>query len=472
MKKLVVAAAAISAVAAGIGSAWAAPCAHTCTTPQVNIVYFGATAVNPSINLAMSNLYGDPVNTCTSVIKVYQCARDLDNNGTFETCVRAFVGDNKGSCEGVGAMDAKQSAFNVCDPAAAGAPNSGSGGLKAASLLNDEDGNPLYANYSGSDVSYTLCEPVEPSGLINRPDVFANTETQVFVSPFVAIANRNIEPALNARAKTAPPTCAYGVGDCLKLDVNMTAQKGQAIFGSNNLCDWRTLSKDIDPTVFHNIGTVLRNRLSGTRRLFNVQVLANQAVGLGNVYIAGSGGLVTEVNTNKWCGNDGANCGENQSSGTVGIGATSPACTGTLANTISLGILGVDRLITVDPGTPADPHDDWGIRNNAADSYDPIKYEGADFNKANVRCGRYQWWSIERNYYDNDSNVAVNGRQGYYFPDSGTKATAVRELIAQVAVDAVSDPTLVPLSDMYVTKARDGAALFPNKPYNAFCNEP
>jgi hypothetical protein len=213
VKTFVVAAAAFGAVAAGMGSAWAAPCAHTCATPQVNIVYFGSTAANQAVNLAMTSLYGDPVNTCTSIIKVYQCAEDLDNNGSFETCVRAFVGDNKGSCEGVGAMDAKQSAFNLCDPAAAGAPNSGSGGLKAANLLSDEDGNPLYANFAGSDVSYTLCEPVELGGVINRPDVFANTETQVFVNPFVFVANRNIESILNARAKTAPASCPYGAGD-------------------------------------------------------------------------------------------------------------------------------------------------------------------------------------------------------------------------------------------------------------------
>src|SRR5262249_28077657 len=157
----------------------------------------------------------------------------------------------------------------------------------------------------------------------------------------VAIANKGIEGILNARAKTDPAatggTCPYGPGDCLKLDLNLTAQKGQAIFGSNNFCDWRFFSKDIEQTAFHNIGTLLRNRLSGTRRLFNVQVLANQAVGLGNVYIAGSGGLVTEVNTNKWCGNDAANCGENQSTGQVGIGSPSSACIGTQPNTYDLG---------------------------------------------------------------------------------------------------------------------------------------
>ena len=85
MRKLLAAAAATLVAGAAGGGAWAAPCAHTCTTPQVNIVYFGATAPNQAVNIAMTNLYGDPVNTCSSVIKVYQCAQDLDNNGTFET---------------------------------------------------------------------------------------------------------------------------------------------------------------------------------------------------------------------------------------------------------------------------------------------------------------------------------------------------------------------------------------------------
>ena len=67
-----------------------------CVTPQVHIVYFGATAPNQTVNNAMTNLYGDPQKTCTSVIKTYRCMRDLDSNGTPETCVQAYVGDNLG----------------------------------------------------------------------------------------------------------------------------------------------------------------------------------------------------------------------------------------------------------------------------------------------------------------------------------------------------------------------------------------
>lgn len=472
MKRILVGASLVAAAAAWHGDARAQACANPCTTPQVNIVYFGATAPNQAINTAMKNLYGDPINTCSSIIKVYRCMRDLDNNGTPETCVQSFVGDNLGSCEGVQAMDNKLSNFNVCDPAAAGAPNSGAGGLKAASLLNDESGNPLYANYSGSDVSYTLCEPVVTGAVIQRPTTFSDTETNVFVNGFGWIANRSLEGLLNPRAKTVPASCPYGAGDCQRLDVDISVPKGKRIFGNNDLCDWRWLSKDVDQTVFHNIGTVMRNRLSGTRRNLNATVLQNQAPGLGNIYIAGSGAMVTQVNGNHWCGDSPTLCGEDQSSGVTGIGAVSASCTGTQANTVSLGYLGVDRFTNLDPGTPADPHDDWAIRNNAADNYDPIKYEGYWFNKANTRCGRYQYWSIERNYYDNDSNIAINGRTGYFFPPNSTREKAVKELIARLQTDAATDATLIPLTDMFFTRARDGGAPFPNKAYAAFCNEP
>jgi len=473
VKKIVVGAAmALAAVVWG-GEAMAQACANPCTTPQVHIVYFGATAVNPSINLAMKNLYGDPVNTCTAIIKTYRCMRDLDNNGTPETCVQAYVGDNKGSCEGVDAMDNKSSAFNVCDPAAAGAPNSGSGGLKAAGLLNDEAGNPLYANYSGSDVSYSLCEPVSTGAVIKRPNIFEDTEQNVFVNGFAFIVNRAIEGVLDPRGKSTPgASCPYGVGDCVQPNLSIDQDTGQSIFATNSLCDWRWLSKDVDPTAARNIGTVMRNRLSGTRRNLNVTVLKNAAPGQGNIYEAGSGGMVADVNTNLWCGNTAAKCGENQATGVTGGGAVSAACIGTAANTIALGYLGVDRLILADNGTPADPHDDVPARNLVTDNYDPIQYEGATFNKANTRCGRYNFWSIEKNYFDNDANVAINGRVGYFFPPNSAKEKAVKELINQVTIDAVSDPTLVPLSDMFFTRARDGAAPFPNKPYNVFCDQP
>jgi hypothetical protein len=473
VKKIVLGAAMALAVVTLGGESRAAACANPCTTPQVNIVYFGATAPNQAINQAMTSLYGDPVNTCTSVIKVYRCMRDLDLNGTPETCVQAYVGDNKGSCEGVDAMDNKSSAFNVCDPAAAGAPNSGSGGLKSAGLINDEAGHPLYANYSGSDVAYSLCEPVVTGGVIQRPSIFDDTEQNVFVNGFVFIVNRAIEGVLDPRGKSTPgASCPYGVGDCVQPDLTMSPARGQAIFGNNNLCDYRWMSKDIDPTVARNIGTVMRNRLSGTRRNLNVTVLQNGAPGQGNIYEAGSGGVVTDVNTNLWCGNTAAKCGENQATGVTGGGAISAACTGSNANTVAMGYLGVDRIILADNGTPADPHDDVPARNNVADNYDPIKYEGVTFNKANVRCGRYNYWSIEKNYYDNDANVAINGRVGYFFPAGSIRDKAIKELINQVVVDATTDPTLVPLPDMYFTRARDGAAPFPNKPYNVFCDQP
>jgi hypothetical protein len=473
VKKIVVGAAIALAAASFCGEARAQACANPCAVPQVHIVYFGATAVNPSINLAMKNLYGDPINTCTAIIKTYRCMRDLNNDTVPETCVQAYVGDNKGSCEGVDAMDNKSSAFNICDPAAAGAPNSGSGGLKAAGLLNDEAGNPLYANYSGSDVSYSLCEPVSTGAVIKRPSIFEDTEQNVFANGFAFIVNRGIEAVLDPRGKSTPgASCPYGVGDCVQPNLSIDQDTGKSIFAGNSLCDWRWLSKDVDPTVPRNIGTVMRNRLSGTRRNLNVTVLNNAAPGQGNIYEAGSGGMVADVNTNLWCGTTAARCGENQATGVTGGGGASAACIGTNANTISLGYIGVDRLILADNGTPADPHDDVPARNLVTDQYDPIKYEGAVFNKANVRCGRYNYWSIEKNYYDNDANVAINGRTGYFFPPNSAKEKAVKELINQVAVDAVSDPTLIPLADMFFSRARDGAAPFPSKPYNVFCDQP
>lgn len=473
MKKLAVGAAIALAALAWNGDVRAQACANPCTTPQVNIVYFGATAPNQAVNQAAQSLYGTPINTCTSIIKVYRCMRDLDNNGTPETCVQAFIGDNKGSCEGVQALDRKESSFNVCDPNAAGAPNSGSGGLKAASLLNDESGNPLYANLAGSDVAYSLCEPVMPGAVIQRPTLFDDTEQNVFVNGFVFIVNRGIEAVLDPRGKSTPgASCPYGVGDCVQPDLTMSPDRGQAIFGNNNLCDWRWMSKDVDTSVPRNIGTVMRNRLSGTRRNLNVTVLQNAAPSQGNIYEAGSGGMVTDVNTNLWCGTTAAKCGENQATGVTGGGAVSPACIGTNANTISMGYLGVDRIVLADNGTPADPHDDVPARNNVADNYDPIKYQGVTFNKANTRCGRYNYWSIEKTYFDNDANIAINGRTGYYFPAGSIREKAVKELSNQLVVDAVADPTLIPLGDMYFTRARDGAPPFPNKPYNVFCDQP
>ena len=46
------------------------------------------------------------------------------------------------------------------------------------------------------------------------------------------------------------------------------------------------------------------------------------------------------------------------------------------------------------------------------------------------------------------------------------------QLEARQQVDAGVDPTLTKLTDMFFTRARDGAAPFPNKAYSTFCNEP
>jgi len=156
----------------------------------------------------------------------------------------------------------------------------------------------------------------------------------------------------------------------------------------------------------------------------------------------------------------------------TGGGAVSAACTGSNANTISMGYLGVDRIVTADNGTPADPHDDVPARNNVADNYDPIKYQGSRSTRRTPGAAGTTSGRSKRTTTTTTRNIAVNGRVGYFFPPNSTRDKAVKELINQVVVDATTDPTLVPLTDMYFTRARDGAAPFPNKPYNVFCDQP
>lgn len=449
-------------------AAWAAPCANPCVTPQVNVVYFGATAVNNTINDAAVSLYGDPLKTCTSTVKTYQCMRDLDGTPGVETCVRAYVAENKGSCEGVQALDRKESTFNVCDPTGPG----GTAGIRSLAGLLDESGHQLYANFIGSDVSYTLCEPVVTGAQIQRPTMFDDTEDQAFVTPFALIANRALENVLPSRAKNVPASCPFGAGDCVQLDVSLTKDQLKDIFGFNNLCDWRFVSNDVDASVPRNIGTVMRNRQSGTRRNFNVTFLQGLAPGQGNDYIASTSNMITRVSNNQWCATNASECGENQSTGATGGGSVSAACSG--QNNISLGYIGTDRLNIHDNGTPANPHDDFGYRLSAADSYTPLKYNGAAFNKANVQCGKYEYWSIERLYYDNDPNPAINGLPGYFFPPGSIREKAVQEWRNQTSTNAVNDPTVVSLGEMFFGRAVDGGPPFPKTPlvYNSFCAEP
>src|SRR5262245_15309195 len=116
--------------------------------PDVHIVYSGATTATRVMNTAMKNLYGDPIKTCRKIATVYQCMRDLDNDGMPETCVQAHVGDSLGACEGVSWLDAKYGAFWVCNPTGPG----GTGGIVPANGLHDNLGNALYANFTASEV--------------------------------------------------------------------------------------------------------------------------------------------------------------------------------------------------------------------------------------------------------------------------------------------------------------------------------
>jgi hypothetical protein len=469
-KTLALAAAALACATLG-GPVLAAVCVPaTCQNPaltpvpDVTIVYYGATAVGPSIVQAGQSLYGTAIKDCNNNVRTYRACRDLDGAPGLDTCVQFMVGQNLGSCEGVQALDRKENAFNVCDPAGVG----GTAGRILLSNYNSATGQNLYANFSGSDVNYTLCEPVVSGGAVQRSAVFDSTEATPFVTPFAFVVNRNIETVLPAAKKPSPANCPYGAGDCVKLDLNMTKAEGKGLWGNNNLCDWRWIDPDITNTNPLTVGSVMRNRLSGTRRNFNVTILDNLNPGLGTIYVAGSGDMVSAVNTNKWCGNDPTRCGENQSTGQTGIGAVSPSCNAS-AQVISVGVLGTDRINISDNNTPADPFDDFGYRNNVADNYDVLKYDGQTFNKVNVRCGRYDNWTFERLYYDNDTNPPF----GYFFPAGSLKESAVLELINQTGVDAVTDPNVVASTQMLVSRAKDGAPVFPSSPYNTtLCSKP
>src|SRR5215510_5390158 len=47
-------------------------------SPTVHVVYFGSTAVNPTINQVGLDLYGAPLSTCSTDIKTYQAMRVLN----------------------------------------------------------------------------------------------------------------------------------------------------------------------------------------------------------------------------------------------------------------------------------------------------------------------------------------------------------------------------------------------------------
>jgi hypothetical protein len=424
-------------------------------TPTVTIVYGGSTAVNPSIIQAGNDLYGAPLSNCSSTIQTFRALRDLDGNGSKESCVQLFVSNNLGSCEGVTALDRGVGGFNVCTPAA------GSTTPVAVSSLNDELGHPLTTTFVGSDVGSDVCAKVITGGL-TRPDIFTDTEDRPFAIPFAMIVNRNIESVLPSRDKipfAGGSSCPAGYGgDCPRVEFGVTKDQLKGIYGNNNQCDWRSLSPEVLPGTAHQIGTVMRQRLSGTRNLFNATMLENLGMGQGSIFESGTGAVISAINGNNACNSTFRGiCGES-ATGVLG-GQVSPC--EALGNPISLGPIGTDQLIIIDNNTPADPFDDYGVRGKVTDNYDVLEYQGQHFNKANVRCGHYEYWSFERIYYD----------ETYATPGTFREA-AVFELENQLATDAVLNPAVVAINQLFVSRARDGAPIFPAGPYNSFCNEP
>ncbi|HZE89391.1 MAG TPA: hypothetical protein VE404_07590 [Verrucomicrobiae bacterium] len=424
-------------------------------TPTVNIVYAGSTAVNPSIIQAGNDLYGAPLSNCSTTIQTFRALRDLDGNGSKESCVQLYVSNNLGSCEGVQALDRAVGGFNVCTPTA------GSTTQVSVNTLHDELGATLFANYAGSDVGADVCEKVISGGL-TRSDVFTDTETRPFAIPFAFIANRNIESILPSRDKTpfaggASCPAGYG-GDCPRVEFGFTKDQLKGIFGNNNVCDWRSLSPEILPGSAHMIGGVMRQRLSGTRNLFNQEMLETLGAGQGSLFESGTGAVITAVNGNQACSPTFRSlCGES-AAGVVG-GQVSPC--EAVPSPISLGMVGTDQFVIIDNNTPADPFDDYAVRGKVADNYDVLEYQGQQYNKANLRCGHYEYWSFERIYFD----------ENYMAPGSFREAAAL-ELNNQLAADAVLNPNVVAINQLFVSRARDGSPIFPTGPFNAFCNEP
>jgi hypothetical protein len=422
-------------------------------TNTVTMVYFGATAPIPSIEASAANLYGPALSDCGGDQRTYRGNVDTNNDGLLDTCVTLFMATRAGSCEGVQMVDRAQNSFNVC-PDTSGATTP----VSAASL------GITQANIDASDVSASLCSPV--IGGFTRPTLWSgpsSTGNRLFAIPFTLIAHKNLRALLPASKVVAPPVaCPTGPSDCPKVDVSISKDKLKGMFGNNDECDWRYIDSNISDAGLGTpiIGTVMRNRLSGTRNSFNATILQNLGAGQGNVFEAGTGDVINRVKANRWCGTDPAECGE---SGTGVIGGQTSPCQGipTPNNPISLGYVGADQHLIVDPGTPANPFDDYAVRKVDANNYDVLEYEGHPFNKASVQCGEYEWWSYERMYYDS----------AIFVP--GVKKNVVTQFISRVQTDAQTDPTVVALTQMQVSRANDGSPTFPSQPYTAaLCHQP
>jgi hypothetical protein len=420
-------------------------------TSAVTMVYDGATAPNPSILASATNLYGPALSDCGAGQRTFRGNVDTNNDGVRDTCATLFVGQQEGSCEGVTQLDRATGNFPVC-PDTAGATIA----VQASSL-------GLTANINASDVSASLCGPV--IGGFTRPTLFSgptSTENRLFAIPFALIVNKNIRQLLPASKVINPGVaCPAGPSDCPLVDLTLSKDKIKGIFGNNDECDWRYMDQSITTAGLGTpiIGAVMRNRLSGTRNNFNVTMLETIGAGQGNLFEAGTGDVINRVKANRWCGTDPAECGE---TGPVIGGQTSP-CQGIPAptNPISIGYVGTDRFVNVDPGTPANPFDDYPARKVDTDNYDVLKYQGRQFNKSSVECGEYEYWSFERFYFDS----------AIFTP--GARRNTVLQFVSQLQIDAASDPVVVALNQMQVSRANDGSPTFPAGPFNAaICSAP
>jgi hypothetical protein len=409
------------------------------------LVYDGATAPNPTIRAAAATLYGPPTWDCGADQQTFNADVDFDNNGTYDACVTLYVAAHSGSCEGVHAMDAALNNFNVC----------GAGNVVVA--LSTLPGG-LTANVIASDVSASLCATLPGVGPLARPGLFSgptSTENRVFAIPFSLIVNKDFRNLLPASKVINPGVaCPGGLADCPRIDISLSKDKLKGIYGNNDECDWRYMDPSIGagPYTTPIIGAVMRNYLSGTRNNFNATMLETLGAGQGDLFEAGTGDVINRVNANDWCGNHPATCGEVPP---VQGGGFSPCQSIPAPNhAISVGYVGTDRFNIVDPGTPANPFDDYGARKGT-ENYDTLSYNGHQFNKSSVQCGYYEYWSFERMYYD----TAVH--------NTTLKLNLVKQFVNGVASFSTTDPTVVPIPSLQVSRANDGAPVFPIGPYNA-----
>ncbi|HZI93084.1 MAG TPA: hypothetical protein VFE84_02475, partial [Patescibacteria group bacterium] len=390
-----------------------------------------------------------------------------DPNNAPDTCVQFLLASGSGSCEGLEKLDKNQGNFNICTPdtgTGQGTANPTGCTLAQASTLGFD------ANFAGSDVAADLCGSVIAGGL-TRPAVFAATESSPFVNPFAIIANQQLANLLPSSRIVPHPNPsvldpnsdpAFSLYDHARVKMGLSRDQLNGIFGLNSTCDWRQVDNGIDPNnnTTRAIGAVMRNYLSGTRNNFNATMLQFGPAGDGDIYVPGTGDVINRVNANQWCGTNASECGEIPGSGTgFGFAACNAVNPPALNNqAISVGYVGTDRSRTIDPLTPLDPFDDYPVDLRNTDNYFFLEYNGHQFNKSNVQCGLYDYWSQERLYYDTAN-----------FPSGSLGQKAVSAMVAGAAAFADQDSRVVATNEMHFSRSRDGASPFPVTAFTPDC---